>query len=126
MAGQFYRQRGLCLFHLVLLRLPGQSFGEGGLPRKIPITPDKRAYLHRHHEKMEPQDVAQLFDCCVDTAKRILMREGLRFFPGAKYVVAREVVAYQKWRRPCMVCGCTEERPKWQYRCDSCSARLAD
>lgn len=75
---------------------------------------------------MEPQDVAKLFDCCVDTAKRILMREGLRYFEGAKYVIAREQTSFQIWTRPCMVCGCTKSRPKWQYRCDSCSERLTD
>lgn len=96
------------------------------MPRKIAITPEKRAYLHRHHERMEPQDVARLFDCCVDTAKRILMREGLKYFDGAKYVVAREKTAYQTWQRPCMICGCTKLRPRWQYRCEPCSERFTD
>ena len=48
---------------------------------------------------------------CVDTLKRILVREGLRDFEGAKYVVARKVTVAM-WERPCMDCKSTELRPK--------------
>ena len=63
--------------------------------------------------------MAKRFGVCTDTLKRILMREELMEFEGAKYAVA-PTRHEQMWERPCIKCRSTQKRPKWQYICDPC------
>jgi hypothetical protein len=65
--------------------------------------------------------MAKRFDICTDTLKRILMREGIAEFEGAKYVVAPAALE-QTWTRPCIKCRAKAARPKWQYICDTCKS----
>ncbi len=62
---------------------------------------------------------------CTDTLKRILVREGIADFPGAKYVIspAREA---KTWTRPCLRCRAVSTRPRFQFLCDPCKAEDAD
>jgi hypothetical protein len=76
-------------------------------------------WLTEHHAQVTLTEAARRLDVCVDTLKRILVREGLRDFEGAKYVVARKVTVAM-WERPCMDCKSTELRPKNWYYCKKC------
>lgn len=68
--------------------------------------------------------MAKEFDCCTDTLKRILVREGLAEFDGAKYAISPLHKSHaEMWRRPCMRCKDDTPRPKWQYFCDACKSR---
>ena len=69
--------------------------------------------------------MAKDFGCCTDTLKRILVREGLAEFDGAKYAISPTHKSEQKiWERPCMRCKDASPRPKWQYICDTCKSRV--
>lgn len=88
--------------------------------KKIDLTDaDIQQIKDIYETNHDPTDVANLIGCCVDTAKRILMRHSIAFFEGAKYVTS-EQSRVKKWTRPCMRCKCTEPRPMWQYFCDKC------
>ena len=92
------------------------------MPKVVNVTDDNMKWLREHHDNVTLTEAADRIGVCVDTLKRILVREGLRDFEGAKYVVARkETVA--TWERPCMDCGCTEQRPKNWYYCKSAEHR---
>ena len=59
--------------------------------------------------------------CCTDTLKRILVREDMADFEGAKYALSPSHRTQTKmWKRPCIRCKSEVERPKWQYICDKC------
>ena len=73
------------------------------MPRVVEITDDNMTWLTEHHAQVTLTEAARRLDVCVDTLKRILVREGLRDFEGAKYVVARKVTLAM-WERPCMDC----------------------
>jgi hypothetical protein len=96
------------------------------LPRKIKLTEAKRAWLKANHASLSVSEISAELGCCSDTAKRILMREGLSFFSGAKFVIARTKTENDNWTRPCIVCGCAKSRPRWQYRCDKCTEKFSD
>ena len=49
------------------------------------LTKRQRKWLHKRHGDLDLTVIAQKLGCCVDTLKRILMREGLQYFAGAKY-----------------------------------------
>lgn len=89
------------------------------MPRVVEITDDNMTWLTEHHAQVTLTEAARRLDVCVDTLKRILVREGLRDFEGAKYVVARKVTVAM-WERPCMDCKSTELRPKNWYYCKKC------
>lgn len=87
-----------------------------------PLTNSERDLLEwMLDEGYTYRSMAERFDVCTDTLKRILMREGLAEFEGAKYAVAPSK-SEQMWTRPCIKCRTTEPRPKWQYICDSCKS----
>jgi len=65
------------------------------------------------------RSMARRFNCCSDTIKRILMREELAVFEGAKYSQQRQV---ETWKRPCLKCKAETPRPKWQYVCNDCKS----
>lgn len=85
-----------------------------------PLSEAERARLeHMLSQRYTYRRMAAEVGVCVDTLKRILMREELVFFEGAKYV-PNPHKRYHHWRRPCMRCGATDPRPKGQYICDDC------
>jgi hypothetical protein len=92
------------------------------LPKVVEVTDDNMSWLRENHESVTLTEAADRIGVCVDTLKRILVREGLREFEGAKYVVARKEMVHT-WTRPCMECGSTEERPKNFYYCRPCRAK---
>ena len=92
------------------------------MPRKVLISEENMAWLraeHRHHSYLA---MAKRIGCCVDTLKRILVREGLQEFDGAKYQVKR-AHDQDMWDRPCIVCKDTTPRPRNQYMCGKCRRR---
>ena len=65
--------------------------------------------------------MAKSMGCCTDTLKRILVREDMADFEGAKYALSPSHRTQTKmWKRPCIRCKSEVERPKWQYICDKC------
>ena len=92
------------------------------MPKLRPLSCHELRYLDLAiHERIAYAEMAQTLSVCTDTLKRILMREGLAFFSGAKFVVAQSTTVKRPlWNRPCTVCGCTRPRPKFQFRCASC------
>lgn len=90
------------------------------MPKQISVTQAQLDWLEEAvDDGTSYTAMAEKIGCNVDTLKRILMRNKLAFFEGAKYVVARETTV-KMWNRACMTCGSKEERPKWQYICDGC------
>ncbi len=89
------------------------------MPRPVDIDEADIVWLQKNFDMLHISEVAERFDCCVDTAKRICARHGVGDFTGAKYIPAIEV---QMWRRACSTCGDTNPRPKWQYRCNNCKS----
>ena len=92
------------------------------MAQRIHISNTQRDWLRKNKDKLTDQELAIHIGCCVDTLRRILMREGLAHYEAAKYVVA-ESFRQEKWTRPCVVCDSDKPRPKWQYVCDRCKKR---
>ena len=66
--------------------------------------------------------MARRFGCCSDTIKRILIREGLAEFNGAKYAITANKSEIDNWERACIKCKSTDPRPRWQYVCNKCKS----
>lgn len=90
----------------------------GIMSRKIKLSDEEVEWLRSNHADISHRALADRYSCCVDTVKRLLMKLGLQYFSGAKYQTRPSLPV---WRRPCMSCGSTDQRPKNQYRCDECS-----
>lgn len=86
------------------------------------LTKRQRNWLHKRHADLDHQTMADKLGCCVDTLKRILMREGLQYFAGAKYQFK---MPETMWDRPCTLCGDQKRRPINQYRCTHCHEKEA-
>ena len=86
---------------------------------RVELTEDDRNWLRERHWQETYPDMAQRIGCCVDTIKRILVREGLQEFDGAKYQVKRHNHVRQ-WTRPCLDCQSTELRPRMWFYCTPC------
>lgn len=95
------------------------------MSRTFSTTPEQLAYLRANFGKQTLKSMAANLGCNVDTLKRILVRQGIANFPGAKFVPSR---ASQEtfWTRPCMRCRDTTERPRNQYICDRCTAVISE
>ncbi len=93
------------------------------MPKRVPVTEQDLNWLRQNIHELTIKDVANKFDCCIDTAKRILHRNDIMHFDGAKYEKRREH-DLKMWSRPCMGCKSTKERPKNLYYCDSCREKL--
>lgn len=93
------------------------------MPRNIRVSDSDLSWLRQNHRLKTYSDMAQRLGCCVDTLKRILVREGLQEFDGAKYQVRRDFQG-KTWTRPCMKCGDKTERPKMWFFCKSCRKEL--
>lgn len=95
------------------------------MPR-IVITAEIRAMLTSSYSSGIPlKHIAIQLNVCVDTLKRILMREHIAHFDGAKYAVAQKHQT-RTWTRPCMVCHSTKPRPHSQYICTPCHESQLD
>lgn len=84
------------------------------------MTEDDVAWLSSNHDLHSHRQIADRYGICVDTAKRILMRLNLQYFPGAKYQIKPQV---KTWNRPCITCGDTNDRASGQYKCEACTER---
>ena len=89
------------------------------MPRKILITQPQIDWLKRQYGTRPLTHIARDIGCCSDTLKRILMREGLAEFEGAKFI-PRKDHAPSLWRRPCMRCKDDTPRAKNLYLGDRC------
>lgn len=94
--------------------------GKKKMPPRSPLSQGDRDLLEfMLDNNYSYRSMARRFNCCSDTIKRILMREELATFEGAKYQQQRQV---ETWQRPCMKCKSTAPRPKWQYVCTDCKS----
>ena len=96
--------------------------------KPVKVTQETLTYLANALEKKKPYtEMARHLGICVDTVKRILYREGLAEFEGAKYGIALSSDRNMKmWERPCMRCKSTKPRPKWQYVCNKCKEKYKE
>jgi IS30 family transposase len=96
--------------------------------RRSPLTDEQRERLrHMLDNSYTYKQMADYMGVCTDTLKRILVREGMAEFEGAKYTVSmKELTKSEKWNRPCLKCHGTDTRPKWQYICNTCKTLSAD
>lgn len=90
------------------------------MPKVTRLTDEQLKWLAEVHERYSFVAMANHIGCHVDTLKRILAREGLREFDGAKYTPAAKI---DEWDRPCIQCGSTERRPKNWFMCSDCRRR---
>ncbi len=93
------------------------------MPKVVVMTIEKVGWLKDHHEEHSYTELARHFNCCVDTLKRILMREGIEYFDGAKYQVKRHA-GIKNWSRPCISCGNEKSRPCSWYFCVPCRRKF--
>ena len=89
------------------------------MPRFVRVSGADLFWLQENHRDKNYSTMARHIGCCVDTLKRILVREGLQEFDGAKYQVRRDHNEV-KWTRPCMSCGNSSKRPKNWFFCKPC------
>lgn len=89
------------------------------MPRSIRLTAADLNWLRNNHDSEPYAAQAERIGCHTDTLKRILVREGLQDFDGAKYQVRRKHPE-ARWSRPCMACGDSKARPKNHYFCRRC------
>ena len=54
------------------------------MPKVVNGSDTQMNWLRENHDSMSLNDVATRIGVCVDTLKRILVREGIREFEGAK------------------------------------------
>jgi hypothetical protein len=52
------------------------------MPRIVSVSDADLDWLRSNHDAHSYSDMAQRIGCCVDTLKRILVREGLQEFNG--------------------------------------------
>lgn len=96
------------------------------MPKPKSLTPNEREFLRRAIDNGDTYtSMSAYLSVCVDTLKRILQREGLAEFEGAKYVVSlARTNKPNVWSRPCISCKDDSPRPKWQYFCNKCRAKM--
>lgn len=90
------------------------------MPKVVRLTDEQMNWLEENHTKFSYNALAARLSCHVDTLKRILAREGLQEFDGAKYTPAQKT---ETWTRPCITCGCKKPRPKNWFMCGVCRRR---
>lgn len=50
------------------------------MPRTIPISPENFEWLRANHARTSQTKIAKRLGMCIDTLKRVLMREGLQWY----------------------------------------------
>lgn len=91
--------------------------------QRRPISADQIEWLrHQNNIGMSYKDMASHVGVCTDTLKRILHRNRIVLFDGAKYQDNRDV-DLKLWSRPCSSCGDTTPRPKWKFFCRPCAEK---
>lgn len=93
------------------------------MPKTVTVTDESLCWLRKNHSTLPYSELASRVGCCVDTLKRILVREGLQDFDGAKYQVKRDEPS-KMWTRPCMTCKDTKPRPKNYFFCLDCRREM--
>lgn len=93
------------------------------MPKIASYAEDDLLWLRENHDTVTLTHAADRLGVCIDTLKRLLVKEGLRDFPGAKYQVAL-VHTVQTWDRACLGCRKRELRPKGWFFCRPCRAKL--
>ncbi len=96
---------------------------EIAVPKSVSVSDADLNWLRQNHDSHPYSELAARIGCCVDTLKRILVREGLQEFDGAKYQVRRDFEE-KTWTRPCMSCGCQKKRPKNWFFCRPCRKEM--
>ena len=93
---------------------------------RVPLTKDQVGRLrYMLDNDYSYRAMAKDFDVCTDTLKRMLVREGLAEFNGAKYAMNPYLKSEdQVWDRPCLRCKDKTPRPKWQYICERCKSSV--
>lgn len=89
------------------------------MPKPTEPTPEQLEWLENAVEEgnVTYRAMAKHIGVCVDTLKRILHRNDIIHFDGAKYQLYPETVM---WNRPCMKCKDDTTRPKGLYFCNGC------
>ena len=93
--------------------------GASKLPKPIQLTSVDLSWLRNNHTKTTYAVMAEKIGVCVDTLKRILVRQGLQDFDGAKYQLKRDTDILM-WSRPCLDCCDETPRPKMWFYCREC------
>lgn len=91
------------------------------MPKPTKLSDEQLDWLADQIGKIPYTQMARHIGIDVVTLKRILMREGLAEFEGAKYTPAP--TPPQMWTRPCISCGCTKPRERHLYLCHPCRKR---
>ena len=86
------------------------------LRRAAPLSPQTLDWLRSNKDKPISL-ISKHLGVCEDTAKRVLARNGLRTFDGAKYAIPPQS---KLWTRPCIRCRSTIPRPKNLFFCNPC------
>lgn len=91
---------------------------------RIKLSNEDRHWIESQwrQRKIGIKDVAERLGCCIDTAKRILVRLDLAEYTGAKFATSllHERRKAPTWDRPCIRCGRQETRPRLQFSCTGC------
>lgn len=96
------------------------------MAHKLILTDEQKAWLRTAIENGDTyESMADEIGCHSDTLKRAMMRQKLAVFETAKFLPKVKDTIIM-WVRPCSLCGCDIERPKWQYRCDHCHTLQKD
>lgn len=92
------------------------------MANKIEITEDQKRWLRQNNGSISYPAMAKRIGVCTDTLKRILVREGIAEFEGAKYTARRKI---EMWSRPCINCKDATPRPKNLYLCEDCRTQAS-
>lgn len=92
--------------------------GARPMPRRRPTQAQIDIIVARFTSHRGITAIAREVGLHPDTVRRILARQGVCTFEGAKY---EPTIRTKTWHRPCLVCRSTAERPKWQFLCSRCS-----
>lgn len=106
--------------------------------RSATVTEEQLDWMRSYYSRMDEQahrklrdgekeltyaEMARTIGYCVDTLKRILMRNQIATYHSEKFAVCYSRKS-TTWTRPCMRCKSTKPRPKQKYICDKCKCEL--
>lgn len=93
--------------------------------RNIKLTAEQRIEVTRMLDAGEPfTHVATYLEVCVDTCKRIVVREGIRHLESVKYHPGNTTNT-ERWTRRCLSCRDLKTMIRWQYVCNDCKDNQA-